>query len=150
MKYCLEPGCPGDDPNSPCPKCQRPNKVRSERIKTMRTETLITRLENSSEGNTELDAWVCALIGMRGWKISQADGLPVRYGDGFPELIEYTRSMNAALMLLPEGKDFGLAGCEDKYSATVFLDHTQYDGVAKTLPLAICALALRINEDTHQ
>ena len=24
MKYCLEPGCPGEDPDSPCPKCHKP------------------------------------------------------------------------------------------------------------------------------
>jgi hypothetical protein len=75
------------------------------------------------------------------------------HGNNAPELPSYTASLDAAMMLVPEGHIVAVTNCDPdlpapdfaRASAIVALDPDSVVAptVAKTMPLALCAAALR-------
>lgn len=105
---------------------------------------LAERCEAATEGSVGLN-WACHAA-----KI----GKPRPNRDELNEAPDYTRSVDAALTLVPEGWDGALYLATDTHKPEVQLetpamrsalsmDDERVEGAAATLPLALCAAALR-------
>lgn len=126
---------------------------------------LIARLEAAEEGNITLDDRIALALG---WRIDQQDiqgvGKWLAPGESHTQYLpEWSRSIDAALTLVPEG--WAIDGWQLWPGATSSLQlletklgrddqywhsskHKRFDGAAATPALAICAAALRARLET--
>lgn len=123
-------------------------------------QALIAKLEAAKEGSSDLDWWVYLLAADHGQNAYVSENLILpwdRWIENNPVLLRlpdryshgpfaYTRSIDAALTLVPEKRHWVIESAPDETAATVYLnweadEHDKYSAFCRTAPIALCAAA---------
>ncbi len=107
---------------------------------------LADRIEAATEGSRELDAEIALAIGWQNCIPCDFNGIKHRMG-GILNAPPFSRSVDAALSLVPEGWDWatGSNGANRGHSLLASRDDTdrEIEADAATPALALCAAAIR-------
>lgn len=123
---------------------------------------LIARLEAATEGSRELSDEILFVLG---WRCSWVGGAPSEYYDTtswFPpgathhtdgvygnRRLDFTRSLDAAVTLVPEGHLWNLRSFTEFYIADVWIQNSgnvEAEGFSKLPALALCIAALKARQ----
>lgn len=119
-----------------------------------RLDDLIAKLEAATGPSRELDSAIAAALGVDGWTAEEWDAVIADPEIENPEIgsaPRFTRSIDAALTLVPEGSRWSIIKQMDDRFLSVVPDRLGWQamGVAWSAPRAICAASLRVRRSAE-